>query len=177
MKITLAMVLSVDGKSTKGSQTDQSWASKEDQKHLQKLISENSLILMGGKTYSSAKSHIKSSEGKLRVVLTHEPEKYNDDYIEGQLEFVSGSVIKIVSDLEKRGFKQMLLLSGENLNREFFEENLVDEIYITLEPKIFGSGKGLAANFELDVNLELIEMRKLNEKGTILLRYKVLRNR
>lgn len=145
MKIILCMVLSVDGKSTKHNLSDQSWASSEDQEHLSKLISENNLILMGGKTYELAKSHMKLSEGKLRVVVTHSLEKYSEDKVEGQLEFVSGSISEVVSNLENRGFKKMLLLSGENLNKEFFENNLVDEIYLTVEPKVFGSGKGMVS--------------------------------
>lgn len=167
------MVLSVDGKSTKGDQSDQSWASKEDQQHLQKLISENNLILMGGQTYSLAKSHIKPTEGKLRVVLTRNPEKYKDDYVEGQLEFARGEVKDIADSLEKRGFEQMLLLSGESLNKEFFEEKLIDEILISLEPKIFGSGKGMVSESNLGIQLELMEMKRLNENGTILLHYRI----
>lgn len=175
MKITLCMVLSVDGKSTKHQQADQSWASKEDGAHLSKLISENNLILMGGKTYETAKSHIEVSEDKLRVVVTRNPEKYSGDKVEGQLEFVSGSVSQIVKDLEERGFEKMLLLSGENLNKEFFEEGLIDEIYLTVEPKVFGSGNLMVSESDLDINLQLIEMEKLNEQGAILLRYKVVK--
>lgn len=175
MNIILAMVISANGKSTKDNLPDQSWTSLEDKKHLSKLISENNLILMGGRTYELAKSHIKPPEGKLRIVVTHNPEKFSSDYRDGQLEFVSGSVSEIVSDLEKRGFEQMLLLSGENLNKEFFKESLIDEVYLTVEPKIFGSGKGMVAGGDLEVDLQLIEMLKLNEQGTILLRYKVVK--
>ena len=169
------MVLSVDGKSTNGDLPDQSWASSEDQLHLSRLISENNLILMGGNTYSLAKSHIKPAEGKLRVVVTRDPENYSDDKIEGQLEFVSGSVNEIVKELEHRGFEKMLLLSGESLNKEFFQNSLIDEIYLTVEPKIFGSGKGMVAESGLNLDLQLMEMEKLNEQGTILLRYKVVK--
>lgn len=169
------MVLSVDGKSTKGTQLDQSWASKEDHNHLQKLISDNNLIVMGGQTYSLAKSHIKPSEGKLRVVLTHDAKKYSADKISGQLEFMNMSVEELVRTLEERGYSQMLLLSGESLNKEFFEEKLIHEIYLTVEPKVFGSGKGMVASSDLDINLQIMEMEKLNEQGTILLRYKVVK--
>lgn len=175
MKIILAMVISVDGKSTKHDLPDQSWASREDGKHLSKLISANNLILMGGKTYELVKSHIKPTEGKLRVVVTHDPEKFSEDAVKGQLEFVSGSIGEIVGDLGERGYKQMLLLSGEHLNKEFFEANLIDEIYLTVEPKIFGSGNGILSPANLDIQLELLEMEKLNEQGTILLRYKVVK--
>ena len=174
MKIILCMVLSVDGKSTKHELPDQSWASSEDQKHLSKLIAENNLILMGGKTYELSKSHIKPAEGKLRIIVTHDPEKFSGDEVKGQLEFIKGSVNEIVQGLEKRGFEQMLLLSGENLNKEFFEESLIDEIYLTIEPRVFGSGNGMVAESELDIDLQLMEMEKLNENGTLLLHYRVI---
>lgn len=174
MHITLVMVLSVNGKSTKNSQPDQSWASEEDQEHLQKLISENNLIVMGGNTYRLAKSHIKPSDGKLRVVVTHNPEEFKDDVIEGQLEFIKATASDLVLNLESRGYENMMLLSGESLNKEFFEEGLIDEMYLTLEPFVSGSGKGMVSESQIDVNLHLIEVNKLNEKGTILLKYKVV---
>lgn len=175
MHIILAMVLSVDGRSTKGNLEDQSWASAEDKTHLQKLIAENNLILLGGKTYSIAKSHIKPSPGKLRMVLTHDEEKFKDDIIPGQLEFSNLGIEELIKSLEERGFEQMLLLSGENLNEEFFEKKLVDEIYLTLEPKIFGSGRGMVADSNLDICLRLLSFERLNENGTLLLHYQVVK--
>lgn len=174
MHIILAMVLSVDGKSTKWDMPDQSWASAEDKTHLTKLISDNNLILMGGKTYESAKNHIKPKEGKLRVVVTHDPDKHSAEMIEGQLEFTKLPLEELVSSLENRGFEQMLLLSGEGLNKELFEKKLINEIEITLEPKIFGSGRGMAAESELDINLKLKSFEKVNENGTLILSYDVL---
>lgn len=173
MKITLAMVLSVDGKSTKWDLPDQSWASEGDKIHLLKLISENNLILMGGKTYESAKRHIKPKEGKLRVVLTHNPEKFSKDFLKGQLEFVNQPIQKLVKNLENKGFAKMLLLSGEGLNKEFFEEGLIDELILTIEPKIFGSGHVMVSDSKLDLKLKLLSFEKLNEQSTMLLHYAV----
>lgn len=175
MKITLAMVLSVDGKSTKWDLPDQSWASEEDKLHLIKLISENNLILMGGKTYESAKTHISPKEGKLRIVLTRNPQKFSGEEIPGQLEFVNQPVEELIKDLEYKGFNKMLLLSGEGLNKELFEAGLIDEIILTVEPKIFGSGRGMVSGAKLDLNLKLLKHEKLNGQGTMLLHYRVLK--
>lgn len=175
MHIILAMVLSVDGKSTKWDLPDQSWASEEDKIHLLKLISENDLILMGGKTYETAKKHIKPKEGKLRVVVTRDPEKFSTDLVKDQLEFTNLPISELVQSLENRGFKQMLLLSGAGLNKQFFEANLIDEIVLTIEPKIFGSGHGIIADTNLDLALKLMHCKRLNEQGTILLHYQVIR--
>lgn len=169
------MVLSVDGKSTKWDLTDQSWASPEDKAHLTKLISENDLILMGGKTYEFAKNYIKPQEGKLRIVITRDPEKFSSDKIDGQLEFTNQPIPELIQTLENRGFKQMLLLSGEGLNKQFLEANLINEIILTVEPKIFGTGHEMVSHAKLDLDLKLLSFEKLNESGTLLLHYKVLR--
>ena len=174
MKITLAMVLSVDGKSTKWDLPDQSWASEEDKTHLIKLISENDLILMGGKTYETAKKHIKPKAGKLRIVITHNPERFSGDQMENQLEFTNRPIPELIQTLESRGFKQMLLLSGEGLNKQFFEAGLINEIILTVEPVIFGRGRGIIAEANLDLKLKLLSFEKLNNKGTMLLHYQVL---
>lgn len=175
MKIILAMVLSVDGKSTKWDLPDQSWASEEDKTHLIKLISENNLILMGGKTFEIAKNHIKPKEGKLRIVVTHDPDKFSQDLVEGQLEFTNLPIPELIKNLEGRSFEKMLLLSGEGLNKQFFEAGLIDEIILTVEPKIFGSGHGMVAESKLDIPLKLLSFEKLNEQGTLLLHYQVVK--
>lgn len=169
------MVLSVDGKSTKWDLPDQSWASQEDKTHLIKLVSENNLILMGGKTYESAKTHIKPKEGKLRIVVTRDPQKFSEDFIKDQLEFTNKPVEKLVNDLETRGFNQMLLLSGEGLNKQFLESGLVDELILTIEPKIFGLGNGIVKETKFDLQLKLLNYEKLNDQGTLLLHYQVIR--
>lgn len=174
MKIILAMVLSVDGKSTKWDLKDQSWASREDKIHLIKLISENNLILMGGKTYETSKKHIKPKEGKLRIVLTRDPEKFSDEEIPGQLEFRNQRIEELIKDLENE-YENMLLLSGEGLNKEFFEAGLIDEIILTIEPKLFGNGHGMISDSKLDYDLKLLNFEKLNEQGTMLLHYAVSR--
>lgn len=174
MKIILCMVLSADGKSTKWDLENQSWASSEDQTHLFKLIARNNLIVMGGNTYQVAKNHIKLQKDKLRVVVTRYPEKFAQDQIGGQLEFISTDIQSLVKDLEIRGYKQMLLLSGENLNKLFFENNLIDEVFFTVEPRLFGEGKGVLET-KVDIPLKLLDFEKLNEQGTLTLHYQVIK--
>jgi dihydrofolate reductase len=175
MKIVLAIVTSIDGKSTKGNFPPAIWASNEDQKHFLSLISKYSLIVMGGNTYKSVRSDIRLSKNKLRVILTRNPKKFEKDNIPGQLEFSGESPRQLVKRLKFEGYKEMLLVSGAFLNTVFFKEKLIDELYLTIEPKIFGKGKGIIDNTEkLDINLKLISIKKLNSQGTLLLKYKVL---
>lgn len=182
MKIILAMVTSLDGKSTKDNLPPSEWTSKEDRAHLHKLIVSQKLIVMGRKTYDASKSIIKVNPKKLWVVVTKNPQKYHNDLVPGQLEFSDESPAKLVQGLTDLGykqslkanaFKQMLLLGGADLNSSFFKAKLVDELWLTLEPRIFGKGNGLIAESNKDIKLKLKKVEKLNKQGTLLLKYQV----
>lgn len=174
MKITLAIVTSLDGKSTKGNMSPSEWASKEDQQKFFSLIRKYNLTVMGKNTYLIRKPYLKLTPGKLRVVMTRNPQQFRKDQVPTILEFSSDLPKKLVKRLGGLGFKQMLLVSGPKLNTAFFKDKLVDELLLTLEPKIFGKGKGLVDQMPLNVNLKLKSIKRLNQQGTLLLKYAVV---
>ncbi len=57
------------------------------------------------------------------------------------------------------------------INTVFAKKNLIDEVYLTLVPKMFGKGLSLF-NAPLDIKLELLEMEKI-EEDHFLFRYAV----
>ncbi|MBI4009065.1 dihydrofolate reductase [Candidatus Roizmanbacteria bacterium] len=174
MKVVVVMVETLNGKITKGVNPDVTvWTSKEDQRHFQAVLSKHSLIVMGSKTFAAARKQIKLEAKKLRVVLTRDPEKYKKFKVTGQLEFTSESPQKLVSRMKKKGYKTMLVVGGGEINSLFFKTGLVDELYLTIEPKIFGEGRPLVSEEELDISLRLLSIKKLNSKGTLLLKYSV----
>ncbi len=176
MFITLAMVISVDGKITEGENADvRKWTSQEDKEHFNGLIKNNNLIIMGRNTYIAAKPIIKLSPKKLRVVLTKHPKQYKKEAVPGQLEFTSDTPKKLVEKLKARGYKKALLAGGGHTNTAFLKENLVNKLLLTVEPKIFGSGKPLVTNELMHVHLQLKSGKKLNSKGTLLLTYDIVR--
>lgn len=172
MKVTLVAAMSIDGKITRGEEQDVSkWTSLEDKAFLHTMITKNNLFVMGSGTYEVVKKILTHTSERLRVVMTKRPEKYKNDFIKGQLEFSDLSPTSLVKNLSERGFKQMLLLGGAKIYGIFLNENLVDEIYLTLEPKIFGIGKPLVDLQELNIQLKLQSVKKLNEQGSLLLHY------
>ncbi|EKD64752.1 MAG: hypothetical protein ACD_50C00309G0003 [uncultured bacterium] len=174
MKVILVAVSSVNGKLTKGNETNiYTWASKEDSEIYFSLIEKHNLIVMGSKTYEAARKIIKLKADKLRIVLTRNPEKFKDDIVKGMLEFSSESPRELINRLGKQGYTKMLLVGGVEINTIFLKNSLVDELQLTIEPLIFGQGKNLVSDEELDLSLELINIKKLNKKGTIHLIYKV----
>lgn len=174
MHIILAIVTSIDSKSTKGASSPKAWASKEDQAFFSSEIKKHNLIIMGKNTYLLQKPFLKFAKDKLRIVLTRNPSQFQKEQVPNQLEFRSDPPKKLIQSLESRGYKTALLVSGAALNTAFFEDKLIAELWLTLEPQIFGSGKGLVDDQKLNINLKLKSLKKLNSQGTLLLKYQVL---
>lgn len=175
MRLILVMVTSLDGRSTKGSSSDtHSWTSNEDQKYFQNIINSAKLIIMGRKTYEQARDMMEHRDNRLRIVLTRTPEKYESEKIDGKLEFTNESPKDLIERLENQGYQEGYLVGGAHTNTEFFKQNLVTELWQTLEPKILGMGNGIIGEEESNFSLELLSKDRLNDKGTLLLKYKVL---
>lgn len=174
MKVTMIMVASVDGKTTWGNDPNvYIWSSPEDQEYFFSLIKKNNLIVMGRETYEASKPVIKLEKEKLRIVLTRNPSKYFKQTIKGQLEFSNESPEKLLKRLSMLNHKKLLLVGGGIINGLFLKQNLVDELYLTIEPRIFGNGKNIIEGQLLDKCLQLINIKKLNKAGTLLLKYKI----
>lgn len=170
----MVMVASVDGKTTRGNESNiHSWTSKEDATMFASLIEKNALIVMGSKTYEASCHRMQLKPGKLRVVLTRKPEKYTHDAVKGSLEFTSENPKELVDRLSDQGYKTMLLAGGATVNAQFLKARLVNEIWLTIEPVVLGVGNGLSEGEALDVNLQLHKVRKLNKQGSLQLQYRV----
>ena len=123
--------MSVDGKTTKGSEKNvREWSSDDDQQHFQNLKSKNQVIIMGRKTYDQVKNQLKLSSSILRIVVTQHPEKFVTSTVERQLEFTSDTPEGIVEKLTARGYQKALLVGGHQLNTGFLKVKLVNVLII-----------------------------------------------
>jgi len=174
MKVTLAVVASLDGFTTYGSEPGTAWASAEDQEYFQSLKKRAKVVIMGSNTYSHARESMNLTPDILRVVMTREVSKFREQTVAGQLEFTSESPVELLTRLESMDYTEVLLVSGESLTTQFFNEKLINEVHCTTEPFILGSGKGFVRKLPAMVKLELIDSRKVNKIGTFISVYKVL---
>ena len=71
----------------------------------------------------------------------------------------------------------MLLVGGANVATSFLKEQLVDELWLTIEPKIFGTGGNFVIEEELDINLRLLSCEKVNDQGTLITKYAVVKDK
>ena len=164
MKIILMMAMTADGKIAKSSDHFPDWTSREDKKLFSETTKKHGVVIMGDRTFFTFP---KPLPDRLNVVFTllKKPPKYEN------VVWVKGDPKKVLKTLEKRGYKSAILGGGANLNAQFLKKKLIDEIWLTIEPKIFGEGLGVFAG-DFDLDLKLLAIDKLN-KDALLLKYKV----
>lgn len=172
MKVVLVMVMTLNGKITHGNNPNvSSWASAEDQKFFGEVKKNFKVSIMGSNTYEAAKKDIDLSIERLRIIVTRDPKKYESEIVPGKIEFTSENPKVLVERLRKQGFKDILLLGGGEINRLFMEHDLVTDLYLTLEPKFFGSGRPVVADGKYFLDFRLKSAEKLNSQGTYLFHY------
>lgn len=173
MKVVLIFVTTLDGKITKwGDPHVHKWSSKEDQTYFKNAWNESKVTVLGSSTFDF--DPIKPSPTTRLIILTSHPESYAARVVPGQVEFSSELPRTIVERLRSEGYSQLLVAGGAHIATSFFAEGLIDELWLTFEPKIFGSGGNFVAESKLDIELELLSVESLNERGTLLAKYRVL---
>lgn len=158
------MAVTADGKIAKSSNHFPDWTSREDKKIFAEISKKHGVVIMGEKTFNTFPSPLKD---RLNVVFTM---KKNQPEIKN-VKWVSGEPKNVLKELENLGYKSAILGGGSFLNTLFLKKKLIDEIILTIEPKIFGDGLGLFGG-DFNINLKLQEVKKIND-NSIMVRYKI----
>lgn len=68
-----------------------------------------------------------------------------------------------------------MLAGGGRLCSDFFVADLVDDVYMSFEPVLFGEGAPMLREVPFTVSLQLESVRQLNTQGTLLAHYVVIK--
>jgi dihydrofolate reductase len=173
MKTILIFVSTLDGKITKwGDPNVRAWSSKNDQDYFDIIWNKTKVIIMGSGTYDP--DPVKPGPKHLFIVMTRNPEKYKSKEIAGQIEFTNEAPLHLVKRFENEGEENLLVVGGPHIATTFLKEQLIDELWLTLEPKIFGQGGSFVTEEKLDIELDLISADKINDKGTLITKYRII---
>jgi len=111
--------------------------------------------MMGARTYEHAlelsKNHGWAYGDKPTIVLTHR----NLPVERKNIEIYSGDLNKLVSERLKPNYKNVWLVGGAMLAKDFIRLNLADEIRMTILPIILGEGKHFFDQIEKEHELHL----------------------
>ena len=121
--------------------------------------------LMGRKTLDAAKGASFGASMATYVFSRSCPAGERDG-----VTFVNESPKSLVSELRKRPGKNIWMMGGGELAREFLKADVIDEIYLGIVPVLLGEGIPLFPNGFPQRDFSLIE-NKTFSKGMIALKY------
>ncbi|HSH31379.1 MAG TPA: dihydrofolate reductase family protein [Candidatus Saccharimonadales bacterium] len=127
-------------------------------------------VIMGRNTFETFGQH--PLPERLNVVVTHQPASEQADPAgTSDLQFTNQSPAQILAELERRGHHEAAVIGGSQINALFLQAGLINELFVTITPHLFGSGVPLFADAP-EIKLELIDSRPLGP-GELLLHYRV----
>ena len=156
---------SVDGRISLSERTLPRWTSKEDWRFFQRSLSRVDAVVVGRNTYRAAARRLRKRNtfvlsSRLKTMARR-----------GSVTFVNPANINLASFLVK--FKTVAVLGGGMVYRFMLENGFLDEIFITVEPLIFGRGKEMFAGGTRTTRVSFLSAKRLNRTGTFLLHYQI----
>ncbi len=166
MKVTIIVATTVDGfiGRTPG-HLSTTWTSPEDKLWFKEFTKQAGVMVMGSRTFATFGRGL---PGRKIFVYTRKPEQFAAISGVETIRVDPGAFIK---RLEEEGHEHLAVCGGSTIYRLFMAAGVVDDIYVTLEPLLFGTGIPLFDQ-EVGTKLTLIDSRPLNE-SSLLLHYAV----
>ncbi len=168
MKVILYMAMSVNGMIAKRDD-DTSWISKEEWDSYSSAVRSAGCLVVGHRTYNILTKQPEFAEFKdVKIVVVSK----KDFKTIAPNHFVAHSpkeALELLGDL-----KEVIVAGGGILNASFLAENLVDEIYVDVEPIILGEGVPIFKGKNFERSLKLIGQKKISDTE-IQFHYEILR--
>jgi dihydrofolate reductase len=165
MKTFIIAALTADGFIAKQAVHPTDWTSPEDKQHFRTLTKQAGVVIMGANTYKTVNQAMPE---RRTIVYTHDPDTVTAE----DVETTHQAPAELIAGLQQDGHEQVAIIGGSSIYRHFLEAKVVDELYLTIEPMLWGTGLSLLDK-AFTGQLELLELTNLNS-SSILLHYRVL---
>ncbi len=185
MEVFLIAAMSADGfiapGGTAGSGPSTAWTGAADKKRFVELTKRAKAMVLGRKTFETFGS--RPLKGRDIFVLSRSPPGGTKPMVTvtegakdggaGTVEWTSLPPRELVAMLAGRGYAELALCGGSEVYARFLADDLVDRLYLTIEPVLFGDGIRLFSK-PLEKRLEFVSCGSAGN-GTVFLEYRLLR--
>ena len=166
MKVILYMAISANGLIAK-SDDDTSWISQEEWNSYSLAVRNAGCLIVGRRTYHILTKQPEFAEFKDVKLVTVS----KDDFVlSSQNHLIAHSpkeALKLLKD-----YDEVIVAGGGILNASFMAENLIDEIYLDIEPIAIGEGIPIFKGKNFEQELKLLGQKKITD-NEIQLHYEV----
>jgi dihydrofolate reductase len=159
--------ITMDGKIARDSKhLSTTWTSKEDKAFLKRTLDGCDAIILGRNTYETAKKLLIKRKRNC-IVFTRRVKGVT--LISDKLTHINPTPSTLRKLVSERGYQRVAILGGTETYTYCMKKGFLDELYITVEPVIFGNGLSLFNDNVLDRKMVIKKIETLNAKGTILI--------
>jgi dihydrofolate reductase len=163
--IAIAAV-TIDGKIARHANHFPDWTSPEDKTFFQSMLVKSDVMVIGHNTYKTAEEPLSKRNCIIFTRDVQDTERRGANL----LFYNAAGPTSIESILEP--YQVVAVLGGTLIYSYFLERDLIDDLYLTIEPIVFGSGLDLFHHESAAaIRLRLVTVRQLNPEGTVLLHY------
>jgi dihydrofolate reductase len=163
----ITAALSADGYIAKNPLHPAFWTSKEDKKRFIEITKRAGVVVMGLNTYKTLGRPLKERVNIVYAMKNEEIPVGPDQKVEK----TDKPPRELIKELAERGFKEVAICGGQQVYTMFMESGVVNKLYLTIEPIIFGSGMKL---FNKDMHYQLtLKSSGQTDSGALLLEYQV----
>ncbi len=172
MNISVYLASSVNGMISNKANVP-NWLSQEYGQGFLAICQRRQAVVMGKRTCEIlSPDHLPLKGGGTLIVLTHDtavkPSQPN-------VVFTDKTPQEIVRILEARGHHEAVIIGGTQTVSEFVKSGLVDELYLVVEPVLFGVGLPLLRDVDAEYKMTLLGVQKLNAH-TVQLHYRLMQS-
>ncbi|HEV7424638.1 MAG TPA: dihydrofolate reductase [Candidatus Paceibacterota bacterium] len=166
-KFTAFVASSIDGRIAKDGQSGTDWTSKEDWNFFQKSLAKMDPVIVGHNTYLIAEKKLKKRN---TIVFTS---KVDTIKLIGSVFFLNPEGYDVKKFLRSKNYKKVGIIGGPQVYNFCLSKQMLDELFVTIEPYIFTTGVPMfSGSVFKKYKFILQSVKKLNKKGTLLLKYK-----
>ena len=168
MKVILYMAISANGYIAR-EDDDTGWISGEEWNSYSKAARKSGCLVVGHRTYDILTKQPEYEElEKVKIVVVSN--KNFKTLVPNHLIAKNPEeALNLLTD-----FKEVLVAGGGILNSSFMKENLIDEIYLDVEPLILGKGIHMFEDADFEAKLVFVGTKKLSD-NEVQLHYKVIK--
>ncbi len=179
-KFLAIAAVTLDGKIAKHSRHMSNWTSKEDKLFMRSVLDKCDVVIVGNNTYKTA---IKPLSKRNCIVLSKRVSQSANQLVSKNLLYCNPRKANLKKLITKLKYKKIAILGGAQTYTYCLKNKMLDELYLTIEPLVFGKGINLFASPSSsegrvgerlpDNKFQLLSVKKLNNNGSLLLHYKI----
>lgn len=147
--------------------------------NLAREFGEMTIANIGKRSFKQQRELLGKNAALPYYVITNTPASFKERQGMELMHLKGGNLKELVVDLKEKGYKNILVEGGPTLLGSFLKEDLMDEIFLTIAPKIFGSEKNSTLTLvegylfpkENIKHLKLLSIKQI--KSEIYLRYEI----